>query len=204
MKKYENKKCFSTKIIGGTLKGKNICIPAVSSTRSSKAVIRESLFNSLQFEIVNKLFVEVFAGSGSVALEAVSRGASHAWCMEYNPEVYALLRKNIEKIAPDKVSGILGDSFKTFPDIYEEVKERGVKTFFYFDPPFSIRKGMESVYRHTFELIETIETEYCQACIVEHMTRQKMPDRIGSFYLEKSKRFGKSSLSYYFPTEELM
>ncbi len=47
-----------------------------------KAILRESLFNTINFEIIDKNFVEVFAGSGLVAIEAVSRGAKKAWCIE--------------------------------------------------------------------------------------------------------------------------
>jgi len=194
-------KSYATPIIAGEFKGQQIEIPAVSTTRSSKSILRESLFNTLQFDLLGKPFVEVFAGSGSVALEAVSRGASHAWCMEKNREVYAILRRNAERIAPGRIETIWGDSFAEFERVYDEVKREGERAYFYFDPPFSIREGMEDIYEKTLKLLERIEPEFCEAAIVEHMTSVEMPERIGSLERYRKRRFGKSTLSYYRPAE---
>jgi len=194
-------KSYSATIIAGKHKGKAVEIPAVSTTRSSKAILRESLFNTLQFDLMDKPFVEVFAGSGSVALEAVSRGASHAWCIEKNPAVYEILRANVERIAPGEITTIRGDSFEEFEGVYKEASAGGERAFFYFDPPFSIREGMEEIYDATITLLERIEPEHCERAIVEHMTQVDLPESIGALRLEKKKRFGKSSLSYYRPAE---
>jgi 16S rRNA (guanine(966)-N(2))-methyltransferase RsmD len=194
-------KTYATPIIAGEFKGKRIEIPAVSTTRSSKAILRESLFNTLQFDLVDKPFVEVFAGSGSVALEAVSRGASRAWCMEKNREVYEILRANVERIAPGRVETVWGDSFTEFEGVYRALEATGERAYFYFDPPFSIREGMEEIYDRTLELLERIAPEQCELAIVEHMTTVDLPEKIGNLELLKKKRFGKSSLSYYRPVE---
>jgi len=54
--------CFEVPIIAGTFKGKRICIPQVDTTRSSKSILRESLFNTLQNDLYDTRFVEVLAG----------------------------------------------------------------------------------------------------------------------------------------------
>ena len=192
-------KSYATPIIAGEFKGKLIEIPAVSTTRSSKSILRESLFNTLQFDLMGKPFVEVFAGSGSVALEAVSRGASRAWCMEQNREVYRILQSNVERIAPGRIHTVWGDSFEEFDRVYREVESGGVPAYFYFDPPFSIREGMEEIYDKTLKLLERIGPEICEMAIVEHMTTVEMPERVGSLERSKKRRFGKSTLSYYRP-----
>ncbi len=194
-------KTHAATVIGGEFKGKVIEIPSVSTTRSSKAILRESLFNTLQFDLVGKPFVEVFAGSGSVALEALSRGASKAWCIEKNREVYEILRDNVERIAPGRIETVWGDSFEEFDRIYRRLEETGEKAYFYFDPPFSIREGMEEIYEQTLGLLEKIRPPHCELAIVEHMTGVDLPERIGSLSLEKKRRFGKSTLSYYRPAE---
>jgi len=194
-------KTYATPIIAGEFKGKPVEIPSVATTRSSKAILRESLFNTLQFDLVGKPFVEVFAGSGSVALEAVSRGASRAWCMEKNRDVYEILRSNVERIAPGRIETIWGDSFEEFERVYRQVEATGEKAYFYFDPPFSIREGMEDIYDKTLALLERIRPESCESAIVEHMSSVDLPERIGELYLTKKRRFGKSTLSYYRPVE---
>ncbi len=194
-------KSYAAPIIAGEFKGKLIEIPSVATTRSSKAILRESLFNTLQFDLIGKPFVEVFAGSGSVALEAVSRGASRAWCMERNREVYDILRANVERIAPGRIETVWGDSFVEFERVYREIEAGGERAYFYFDPPFAIREGMEEIYERTLKLLERIAPQECEMAIVEHMTSVDLPERIGALKLHKKRRFGKSTLSYYRPVE---
>jgi len=195
--KKESIKCFEATIIGGNLKGKKILIPNINTTRSSKTILRESLFNTLQFDIIDKDFVEVFAGSGSVGLEAISRGATQASFIEKSKVVYDILRHNIKKLNISNAISIKGDSFEEFEAVYKSIKNRGAKCYFYFDPPFSTREGMEDIYDKTLELIGMIEPEVCEMVIVEHMTAVEMPSDIGSLQKHKYKKFGKSSLSYY-------
>ncbi len=203
MKKRSRRKdainCFEAVIIGGDLKGKKILIPNLNTTRSSKSILRESLFNTLQFDIVDKNFVEVFAGSGSIGLEALSRGAKRCFFIEKNPAVHALLKENIQRVSAKNTVVLLGNSFKEFESVHKMVQEYTEKTYFYFDPPFSIREGMEEIYDQTISLIETIEAKSCEMVIIEHLSSVKLPDNIGSVSLKKKKRFGKSTLSYYSP-----
>jgi len=192
-------KTYTTPIIAGEFKGRQIEIPSVATTRSSKSILRESLFNTLQFDLLGKPFVEVFAGSGSIALEAVSRGASRAWCMEQNRDVYGILCANVERIAPGRIDTVWGDSFTEFEGVYRALEATGERAYFYFDPPFSIREGMEEIYDKTLKLLERIEPAQCEMAIVEHMTTVDLPEHIGTLERVKKRRFGKSTLSYYRP-----
>lgn len=195
--KRETIRCFETAIIAGDLKGKKILIPDIKTTRSSKAILRESLFNTLQFDIIDKGFVEVFAGSGSVGLEALSRGAGEAFFIERDRTVYDVLRHNIKTLEVTNANTILGDSFEEFNSAYQSIKRSGVKAYFYFDPPFSIRDDMDDIYDKTIDLISKIEPDVCEMVIIEHMTSLDLPKTIGSLIQSKRKKFGKSSLSYY-------
>ncbi|MBD3797895.1 MAG: RsmD family RNA methyltransferase, partial [Campylobacterales bacterium] len=73
---------FTKKIIAGKYKGKVLELPSKTTTRSSKAIVLESFFNTLQFDVIESNFVEVFSGSGSIGLEALSRGAKKIYFME--------------------------------------------------------------------------------------------------------------------------
>ncbi len=190
---------FEAPIIAGAFKGKKIRIPDITTTRSSKSILRESLFDTLQFEIIDAPFVEVFAGSGSVGLEALSRGASQGYFLEKNREVFSMLQSNIQQLAPEKATAIQGDSFEHFPSLLKRLETEGVAGYFYFDPPFSIREGMDDIYDKTLELIEQIDVSTCKMVIIEHMTQLKLPELIGTLRRVKQKRFGKSTLSYYAP-----
>jgi len=199
MKNREKIKIFTTTIIAGDFKGKKIEIPDISTTRSSKSILKESFFNTIQFDIIGKNFVEVFAGSGSVGLEALSRGAAQCYFMEYNKTAFRCLESNIKNTDPSRCHTFYGDSFEKFATVYEMVKRTGTKTYFYFDPPFSTRDGMDDVYDKTIALIESIEPEVCEMVAVEHMTNLDMPERIGVLEFVKRKKFGRSTMTYYKP-----
>ncbi len=201
MRNREKIKIFTTTIIAGDFKGKKIEIPDISTTRSSKSILKESFFNTIQFDIVGKNFVEVFAGSGSVGLEALSRGAAQCYFMEYNKTAFRCLESNIKNTDPSRCHAFYGDSFEKFATVYEMVKRTGTKTYFYFDPPFSTRDGMDEIYDKTIALIETIEPEVCEMVAVEHMTKLDMPEHIGALKFVKRKKFGRSTMTYYEPKD---
>jgi len=195
--KKEKIKVFTVAINAGTHKGKKIEIPDIFTTRSSKGILKESLFNTLQFDIIDKNFVEVFAGSGSIGLEALSRGAAQCYFMEYNKTAFYCLEKNIKTIDSSKCHAFYGDSFENFSTVYNIVKKSDQKTYFYFDPPFSTRDGMDDIYDKTISLIKSIAPEVCEMIIVEHMSNLEMPEHIEHFSLQKRKKFGRSTMTYY-------
>lgn len=188
---------LTTRIIGGKYKGKKLLLPSKTVTRSSKSRLKESLFNTLQFDILDQDFIEVFGGSGSVGLEAVSRGASRAYFIELNPNSYKMLQSNCSLIDPKSCEIYLADAFVQLPKILETLQKKGKKAYIYIDPPFSIREGYEDIYQKIIEMIKNIPQEVVLKVIIEHMTHVDFPEKIGSFSLEKRKKFGKSSLSYY-------
>lgn len=191
------KKKLTTKIIAGKYKGKKIKLPSKEVTRSSKNILRESLFNTLQYDVCDKNFVEVFGGSGSVGLEALSRDAKHVYFIELDRDSYKILLNNAKSLDISRCTVIFGNAFEKIFEIIDELKRKGEKAYFYFDPPFSIREGNEDIYTKVFETIKKIPKDFVEMIIIEHMTKMDMPQKIGEYELKKRKKFGKSSLSYY-------
>jgi 16S rRNA (guanine966-N2)-methyltransferase len=191
-----NKK-VTTQIIAGDYKGKKIDLPDLETTRSSKAILRESFFNRLQFDIIDMDFVEMFGGSGSIGLEALSRGAKRIYFFEKDPHSYNTLVKNIDKLDPSRCEAHKGDVFVNFPAVLERLKKAKQKVYFFVDPPFAIREGMETIYDKTFDMLATIPAEIVALLTLEHMTGLEIPEKIGTLSLIKSKKFGKTTLSYY-------
>ncbi|APW66051.1 MULTISPECIES: 16S rRNA (guanine(966)-N(2))-methyltransferase RsmD [Arcobacteraceae] len=188
----------TTKIIAGKYKGKTIALPSLEVTRSSKSRLKESLFNVLQFDIIDKVFVESFAGSGSIGLEAVSRDAKRAYFVELDRNSYNILVKNCKAIEMNKCETMLGDTFVQTPAILESLKNSNDEIILYVDPPFDYREGMDEIYTKSFKMIEEIENENIFMIIIEHVSTLEIPNTLGKFSLKKTKKFGKSSLSYYF------
>ncbi len=186
-----------TKIIAGKLKGKNIELPSLEVTRSSKTVLRESLFNTLQFDIIDTTFVEVFAGSGSIGIEAISRGAKSIYFLEKDTDSFKVLKNNIKSLNILNARAILGDSFERLSEVISELKRDKTEAYFYFDPPFSYRDSMNDIYEKSLKFIKSIPIEIIKEVIIEHMSFLDLPKEIGQLELKKKKKFGKSSISYY-------
>ena len=187
----------TTKIIAGKYKGKILELPSLDVTRSSKAVLKESVFNVLQFDIIDKIFIESFAGSGSIGLEAISRGAKRAYFIELDKKSYSILVKNCKSINIEKCQTIQGNAFVQTPLILEFLKNSKEEVILYVDPPFDFREGMEDIYDKSFRMIENIENSNIFKIIIEHESKLEVPKILGKFSLEKTRKFGKSSLSYF-------
>lgn len=184
-------------IVSGTFKGKRLRLPSKTTTRSSKGIVLESFFNTLQYDIVGAAFVEVFSGSGSVGLEALSRGASHLYFMEKDRAAQQVLRENIAQTDPSRCEVFDGDSFTNIGRVLARLKARGEDAYFYIDPPFSIREGHEDIYDKMMRMIAGLPRELVRMIVIEHMSGLELADTIGPFMKSKSKKFGKTSLTYY-------
>ncbi len=190
-------KPLSKKIISGKYKGKTLLLPSKTTTRSSKSIVLESFFNTLQFDIIDANFVEVFSGSGSIGLEAMSRGAKKIYFMEKDRDALKTLKSNIEQTNPNACEVFAGDSFKNINAVVSKLQKLKEDAYFYVDPPFSIREGMEDIYDKTLALISQLPQENVKMLIVEHMTGLELPDTLGHYSVKKSKKFGNTTLTYY-------
>ncbi len=190
-------KVMSKKIIGGKYRGKLLKLPSKVTTRSSKTIVLESFFNTIQFEIVDANFVEVFSGSGSIGLEALSRGASKVMFMEKDRDAIKVLKGNISLTDPASCEVFSGDSFENINAVVKALKRKKEDAYFYIDPPFSIREGMEDIYDKMILLISKLPLECVKLIIIEHMTGLEIPETIGVFSKQKSKKFGNTTLTYF-------
>jgi 16S rRNA (guanine966-N2)-methyltransferase len=192
---------LTKKIIAGKYKGKTLELPSKTTTRSSKAIVLESFFNTLQFDVIDSNFVEVFSGSGSIGLEALSRGAKKIYFMEKDRDALKVLKKNIAQTDPSKCEVFGGNSFENINSVVGSLKKMGEDAYIYIDPPFSYREGMENIYDNTMKLIENLPKEVVRLIIIEHMSTLKIPGQIGIYTTKKTKKFGKTSLTYLISPE---
>jgi 16S rRNA (guanine(966)-N(2))-methyltransferase RsmD len=185
-------------IIAGKHRGKKLYMADKENTRSSKNILKESVFNTLQFEVDDSIWVEVFAGTGSIGLEALSRGAKFAYFLEKDDYAFKVLNKNIKECKEEENSKtILGDSFDTIWDVVEELQRNKQKAYFYFDPPFAIREGNEEIYDKVINTIARLPKINVEKIIIEHQTGIDFPQNIAKYNKVKSRKFGKSTVTYY-------
>lgn len=188
---------LTKRIIAGKYKGKVLKLPSKETTRSSKAIVLESFFNTLQFDVIDSVLVEVFSGSGSIGLEALSRGAKRIIFMEKDREALKALRSNIAQTDKNACEVYEGDSFSNISQVKKRLEQLGESAFIYIDPPFAFREGMEEIYDKMLVLISSLPLSIIQLITIEHMSTLELPDSIGPYNRIKSKKFGKTSLTYY-------
>ena len=185
------------KINSGRFKGKSIALPIVEGTRPTKSIVKESAINTLRSDIPFSSFVEVFAGSGSVGIEALSNGAKHAYFLELAKEPAKVLRENLDSLDMSNYDILMGDSFQTIKDLQKKLENRNEPTIFYVDPPFNIRENQSDIYDKTADLIKNLPVAITTKIVIEHLTPFSFDEALGPYRLEKKKRFGNTTLSYY-------
>ena len=98
------------RIIGGSLRGSKLPVPDLPGLRPSGDRARETLFNWLQGEVAGRRAIDLFAGSGALGFEAVSRGASEAWLVERDPRQAQSLADSARRLKVDAVKVVCADA----------------------------------------------------------------------------------------------
>lgn len=121
-------------IIGGKFKKRTLVAPKSELVRPTTSQLREALFNICQNEIAGARFLDLFAGSGAMGLEALSRGAAHATFVEKNRLAIAAIRKNISQLQVEASTEVLSiDVFKALERLFESKRDFEI---IYADPPY--------------------------------------------------------------------
>lgn len=110
-----------TQISSGIYKGKKLALPALSSTRSTKNIVKGSFFDTWRAQLRGAAFIECFGGSGAMALEALSNGAKNVYAIEKDVAAHKIMRKNFELFGLG-ANAILGDCFERLPEILHELQ----------------------------------------------------------------------------------
>ena len=122
------------KIIAGSLKGRKLKNIDISILRPTQAIVRKSIMDSIRnFE--NKEVLDLFAGIGSLGIEALSRGAKTVKFVENNYKILSILKQNVSLLGVDKKSIIIKS------DVMKFLKKENLKYDLIFaDPPYNIYK----------------------------------------------------------------
>ena len=101
------------RIAGGEFGGRTLVVPKSDAIRPTQDRVREALFSILQCEIPGAAFLDLFAGTGSVGLEAISRGAASATFVEMNAKHLESLRRNVDAMAKSaRVDIVRADAYR--------------------------------------------------------------------------------------------
>ncbi len=121
------------RVIAGDAKGRTLVAPKGSTTRPATDRIRETLFAILEPDLVDARVLDLFAGAGTLGIEALSRGASHATFVERRRDALAALRANLRTTASDARAEVVATNVLAFLDRAVAVPYDVV----FCDPPFA-------------------------------------------------------------------
>ena len=100
------------RVISGLLKGKKLEGYNVETTRPTMDRVKESMFASIQEDIPNSIVLDLFCGTGSLGIEALSQGADHCYFVDNNREILKYLNKNINNLNIKDKSTVLNKDYK--------------------------------------------------------------------------------------------
>ena len=130
------------KIISGIYKGRNIEGYNINGTRPTMERVKESLFATIQNYIPESVVLDLFSGSGNLAIEALSQGAKEAYAVDNNPIACKYIKQNIEKIGVKNCQVLKGD----YLDIIDILKKQELKfDIIILDPPYNTNYIEESI-----------------------------------------------------------
>jgi 16S rRNA (guanine966-N2)-methyltransferase len=186
---------------GGDYKGRRLFAPNGEETRPTADAQREAIFNILHnsYGHQSEKVLDLFAGTGALAIEALSWGASHAVFVESSKKALQCLQKNLDlcRVESSKVHCIEKDKIEQWPRILCELEEsfRPFDTIFC-DPPY--KKGLVG---KTLNLLEKyapkLFLEGQSILIVETSTDEALPNLVSSWRLLKDRSKGSTRLLFY-------
>lgn len=178
-------------ISGGQWKGRSLHIPAGSETRPTSNKVRQALFNSLQMVTEDARVLDLFAGSGGIGLEALSRGAREAVFVDQSRAATQVIRKNV---------GILGCSAQIEIQemaVRKYLKEGAIASKFdliFADPPYALEPSQWGLWETNWKTILNPDG----LLIVEwgKKANREIPEKSGMICC-REKTYGDTVLSHY-------
>ena len=133
------------RIISGTARGRKLKEPQGLDTRPTTDKVKESLFNIIQFELEGRRVLDLFAGTGQLGLEALSRGAEHCTFVDMRREAAALVRENIQLCRFESQVRVVQEESLSFLSVCREKFD-----VVFLDPPYQsglLEKSLEQLIR---------------------------------------------------------
>jgi 16S rRNA (guanine966-N2)-methyltransferase len=174
------------RIIGGRHRGRRLHTPDWPGLRPTSDRLRETLFNVLAPEVEGARVLDVYAGTGAVGLEAVSRGALSVTFVEKDRRAVALLRRNAEAVGDGACAIVARDAVAA---LRAPMSERFDIVFL--DPPYAESARDEAL------LLASRHVAAGGVLVLEHATREPAPGTTGALVRVRTLRQGDSSLAFY-------
>jgi 16S rRNA (guanine966-N2)-methyltransferase len=177
------------RLSGGRHRGRHVAVPA--GARPTEGRVREALFSIWNERLDGARVLDLFAGSGAVALEALGRGALSALAVDQSAPAIAAIQANAAKLGEPLAFRRLALPEALARMTAEIVGDMGPFDLVFADPPYVF---------DAYELLLTLAAPLLAAdgeIAVEHDARRKLPPHAGPLVATGTRRYGESALSFY-------
>ncbi len=180
------------RVIAGTHRGRRLRGPEGTALRPTSDRVREALFSILGSHVVGCRFLDLYAGTGAIGIEAVSRGAACVTCVESQRDALALLRRNVADCGMGEHMVVRAQTVTQFlgrPQLWQ-----GPYDIVFADPPYAMAHDLA-------DLLAASSPDMLLApdarLVIEHGRRAVMPETLGPCTLQRAYRYGDTMLSVY-------
>ncbi|MBL9015307.1 MAG: 16S rRNA (guanine(966)-N(2))-methyltransferase RsmD [Myxococcales bacterium] len=176
------------RIVGGTLGGRVLRAPAGRATRPTSEKVREALFNILG-SVEGDHVLDLFAGSGALGIEALSRGAAHVTFVDAGKPALMAVRANLAQLGiADRATVIAADAVATAGRLVPDHPWRVV----FVDPPYASELAQRAVLALPLGHLAP-----GAVIVIEHDRRNAPPDALGSLLRTDQRRYGDTMISFF-------
>lgn len=162
------------RVVGGRWKGRRLEVPRGAGTRPSAARLREALFSSIADRVVGAEVVDLFAGSGALGIEGLSRGAARATFVEIDPRAVRVIAANLAALGADPAEFRVrrGDARRWLERQLETGDRADGDAVILLDPPWT-----EEITGQLLPLgRRLVESARCGAFVLEHPAGADLPE----------------------------
>lgn len=177
------------RIVAGKFRGRRLFTPKGDRIRPTTDRVREAIFNIIASHLPDAVVLDLFAGTGALGLEALSRGAARAVFIDRSADAAALVRKNIELCRVEDRARVLQGSMI---QILERLAGQGeLFDLIFMDPPYG--KGyIEEALKHVGK-VSDLQT----LIVAEHHIKDILPASVGEWTRARERRYGDTAISFF-------
>jgi 16S rRNA (guanine(966)-N(2))-methyltransferase RsmD len=183
-------------ILSGSAHGLRLAVPRGTRVRPTSARVRTSLFSILAATVPDARVVDLFAGSGALGIEALSRGAAACTFIEDARPALAALRDNLRRAhLASRATVLAADAFAALPLL--EAPQQPPLDIVFLDPPYPIlRRDLPRVLALLEALAASPALSPHALLVVQHDARTTLPDRLGPLAATDRRRYGGTALTF--------
>ena len=176
------------RVVSGTARGRVLKTPEGMKTRPTTDRVKEAMFSILQFELEGRRVLDLFAGTGQLGIEALSRGAEHATFVDAGSMAVGVVKENLRRTNFTDCATVVQADYEKFL--------RSTREKFHIillDPPYA-----EEFLENSLKIISEIDILQDSGIIICEKTAEKKLDfQVSGLSLQKEYRYGNSALVLY-------